>query len=146
MLTSSLSAVLCSPVSPSTRVTRTSSPIRCDNRSIPRPRDSLLFAHQVSDAVVDACFAQDPKSRVACETCTGTNFVMVFGEITTKANVDFEQVRPRTLPLAIARNVPRASEGYSAGRKCANETIDAAKSRTTPTHRPRSHRGSLTLF
>jgi len=46
----------------------------------------------VSDAVVDACFAQDPKSRVACETCTGTNFVMVFGEITTKAKVDFEHV------------------------------------------------------
>jgi S-adenosylmethionine synthetase len=50
------------------------------------------LADQVSDAVVDACFAQDPKSRVACETCTGTNFVMVFGEITTKAKVDFEQV------------------------------------------------------
>jgi len=50
------------------------------------------LADQVSDAVVDACFAQDPKSRVACETCTGTNFVMVFGEITTKAEVDFEKV------------------------------------------------------
>merc|ERR1712159_803860 len=50
------------------------------------------LADQVSDAVVDACFAQDPKSRVACETCTGTNFVMVFGEITTNAKVDFEKV------------------------------------------------------
>merc|ERR1711871_1469100 len=47
---------------------------------------------QVSDAVVDACFAQDPKSHVACETCTGTNFVMVFGEITSEAEVDFEKV------------------------------------------------------
>merc|ERR1712072_193898 len=47
---------------------------------------------QVSDAIVDACFAQDPHSRVACETCAGTNFVMVFGEITTKAKVDYEQV------------------------------------------------------
>jgi len=47
---------------------------------------------QVSDAVVDACFAQDPKSHVACETCTGTNFVMVFGEITSNAKVDYEQV------------------------------------------------------
>jgi S-adenosylmethionine synthetase len=47
---------------------------------------------QVSDAVVDACFAQDPKSRVACETCTGTGFVMVFGEITTTAEVDYEAV------------------------------------------------------
>jgi len=50
------------------------------------------LADQVSDAVVDACFAQDPKSRVACETCTGTNFVMVFGEITTTATVDYEAV------------------------------------------------------
>jgi len=50
------------------------------------------LADQVSDAVVDACFAQDPKSRVACETCTGTGFVMVFGEITTTATVDYEAV------------------------------------------------------
>jgi S-adenosylmethionine synthetase len=50
------------------------------------------LADQVSDAIVDACFAQDPDSHVACETCTGTGFVMVFGEITTKAEVDYEQV------------------------------------------------------
>merc|ERR1711966_6985 len=50
------------------------------------------LADQVSDAVVDACFAQDPKSRVACETCTGTGFAMVFGEITTTAKVDYEAV------------------------------------------------------
>merc|ERR1712159_674907 len=52
---------------------------------------------QVSDAVVDACFAQDPDSRVACETCAGTNFVMVFGEITTKAKVDYEAVVRATI-------------------------------------------------
>jgi len=50
------------------------------------------LADQVSDAIVDACFAQDPNSRVACETCTGTNFVMIFGEITTAAVFDYEQV------------------------------------------------------
>jgi len=50
------------------------------------------LADQVSDAVVDACFAQDANSRVACETCTGTGFVMVFGEITTNAKVDYEAV------------------------------------------------------
>merc|ERR1711871_715932 len=55
------------------------------------------LADQVSDAVVDACFAQDPKSRVACETCTGTNFVMVFGEITTNAKVDYEAVVRSTI-------------------------------------------------
>ena len=47
---------------------------------------------QVSDAVLDALYAQDPYSRVACETCTNTGFVMVMGEITTKANVDFAQI------------------------------------------------------
>merc|ERR1711981_1402589 len=52
---------------------------------------------QVSDAVVDACFAQDPDSRVACETCAGTNFVMVFGEITTEAKVDYEAVVRETI-------------------------------------------------
>merc|ERR1712216_784068 len=50
------------------------------------------LADQVSDSIVDACFAQDPDSHVACETCAGTGFVMVFGEITTKAEVDYEQV------------------------------------------------------
>jgi S-adenosylmethionine synthetase len=47
---------------------------------------------QVSDAVLDACLAQDPDSKVACETCTKTGMVMVFGEITTKANIDYEAV------------------------------------------------------
>eukprot|EP00892_Ulva_mutabilis_P005648 jgi/Ulvmu1/3455/UM016_0075.1 len=47
---------------------------------------------QVSDAVLDACLEQDPDSRVACETATKTNMVMVFGEITTKAKVDYEAV------------------------------------------------------
>ena len=42
---------------------------------------------QVSDAVLDALLAQDPASRVACETCCKTGMVMVFGEITTKADV-----------------------------------------------------------
>jgi len=47
---------------------------------------------QVSDAVIDACFAQDPNSAVACETCAKTNMVMIFGEITTAASVNYEQV------------------------------------------------------
>ncbi|WOG94650.1 hypothetical protein DCAR_0313946 [Daucus carota subsp. sativus] len=47
---------------------------------------------QISDAVLDACLAQDPDSKVACETCITTDLVMVFGEITTKAHVDYEKV------------------------------------------------------
>jgi len=50
------------------------------------------LADQVSDAVLDACLAQDPDSKVACETATKTGMVMVFGEITTKAKVDYEAV------------------------------------------------------
>mgnify|MGYP001056826240 CR=1 FL=1 len=50
------------------------------------------LADQVSDAILDACLEQDPESKVACETATKTNMVMVFGEITTKANVDYEKV------------------------------------------------------
>ena len=47
---------------------------------------------QVSDAILDAMLAQDPMSRVACETLTNTGFVMVMGEITIKANVDIQQI------------------------------------------------------
>ena len=47
---------------------------------------------QVSDAVVDACLQQDNCSRVACETATKTGFVMVLGEITTNAFVNFDQL------------------------------------------------------
>ena len=46
----------------------------------------------VSDAILDACVAQDPMSRVACETATCTGFVLVTGEITTKAVVDYQKV------------------------------------------------------
>jgi len=45
---------------------------------------------QVSDAVLDACLEQDPYSRVACETATKTGFVLVMGEITTRAFVNFD--------------------------------------------------------
>jgi S-adenosylmethionine synthetase len=47
---------------------------------------------QVSDAVLDACLKVDPDSKVACETASKTGMVMVFGEITTKAVVDFQRV------------------------------------------------------
>ena len=46
----------------------------------------------VSDAVLDALMAQDPMSRVACETCATTDFCMVMGEITTTAQIDAEQI------------------------------------------------------
>ncbi|CAK0888141.1 unnamed protein product [Prorocentrum cordatum] len=47
---------------------------------------------QVSDAVLDCCLAGDPKSKVACETATKDNMVMVAGEITTQTAIDYEKV------------------------------------------------------
>jgi S-adenosylmethionine synthetase len=47
---------------------------------------------QISDAVLDACLEQDPRSRVACETATKTGFVALLGEITTKAFVNFDEL------------------------------------------------------
>jgi len=52
---------------------------------------------QVSDAVLDACLREDPNAKVACETCTKTGMVMIFGEITTKAKVNFDQIVRETL-------------------------------------------------
>ncbi len=46
----------------------------------------------ISDAILDACMAQDPMSRVACETACCTGFVLITGEITTKAYVDMQKV------------------------------------------------------
>ena len=60
-------------------------------------------ADSISDAILDACLAQDPNSRVACEVMVTTNFCVICGEITTKAQVDYE---------AIARDVI-AKIGYT---------------------------------
>ena len=50
------------------------------------------IADQISDAILDACLAEDPYSRVACETLTCTGLVVIAGEITTRAYVDFQSV------------------------------------------------------
>ena len=52
---------------------------------------------QVSDTVVDACLEQDPRSRVACESAIKTGFVMLLGEITTKAIVNYDQLVRKTI-------------------------------------------------
>ena len=52
---------------------------------------------QISDAVLDACLAVDPQSRVACEAAVTTNLAMVFGEITTQAELDVEAIVRRVV-------------------------------------------------
>jgi len=50
------------------------------------------MADQISDSILDACLEQDPYSRVGCETLTATGLVVIAGEITTRAYVDFQSV------------------------------------------------------
>ncbi len=55
------------------------------------------IADQISDAVLDAALAEDPMSRVACETLVTTGLVVIAGEITTKAHIDFSRVARDTI-------------------------------------------------
>jgi len=55
------------------------------------------IADQISDAVLDAALAEDPKARVACETLVTTGLVVVAGEITTSAHIDFSRVARETI-------------------------------------------------
>ena len=55
------------------------------------------IADQISDAILDAILAQDPTSRVACETLVTTGLCLVAGEITTNAYVDFQKIVRETI-------------------------------------------------
>ena len=55
------------------------------------------IADQISDAILDACLAEDPHSRVACETLTATGLVVIAGEITTTAWVDIPVIVRQTV-------------------------------------------------
>lgn len=74
-----------------------------DNPSFKFTSESVTEGHpdklcdQVSDAVLDACLKQDPRSRVACETAAKTGYVMLLGEITTRAFVNFDELVRRVV-------------------------------------------------
>ena len=69
---------------------------------------------QISDAVLDACLEQDPYSRVACETATKTGYVMLLGEITTEAFVNFDELVRK---VVIEIGYDRAKKGFD-GNTC----------------------------
>ena len=76
----------------------TAAPVAAEDSTFLFTSESVNEGHpdklcdQVSDAVLDACLAQDEWSKVACETASKTGMVMCMGEITTKAKVDYEKV------------------------------------------------------
>ena len=55
------------------------------------------ISDNISDAILDALMDQDPMSRVACETAITTDYVLIMGEITTKAKVDYEKIARETI-------------------------------------------------
>ena len=55
------------------------------------------MADQISDAMLDAFLAQDPKSRVACETMISTGFIVLAGEVTSTANLDYQAIARKTV-------------------------------------------------
>ncbi len=80
---------------------------------------------QISDGVLDACLEQDPYSRVACEVATKTGFVMLLGEITTHANLNFDELARK---IIIDVGYDSSEKGFD-GNTCA---VQVAISKQSP--------------
>ena len=70
---------------------------------------------QVSDAVLDACLEQDPRSRVACETAVKTGYVMLLGEITTNAHINYDELVRKTVNEIGYDSSEKGFDGNSCG-------------------------------
>jgi S-adenosylmethionine synthetase len=79
---------------------------------------------QVSDAVLDACLEQDPYSRVACETAVKTGFVLLLGEITTQAKINYDELVRKTV---VEIGYDRAKYGFD-GTTCGVQVAIAQQS------------------
>ncbi len=103
------------------------------------------IADQISDAVLDALLTQDPKSRVACETLVTTGLVVVAGEVTTNARVDYTDIARQTIQkigydssekgfdyktcgviVTLDRQSPDISQGVTAGQGMHNQKEQGA--------------------
>jgi S-adenosylmethionine synthetase len=70
---------------------------------------------QISDAVLDACLEQDPMSRVACETATKTGFIVLLGEITTRANFNYDDLARKVINEIGYDSSEKGFDGNSCG-------------------------------
>src|SRR3984885_13896392 len=103
------------------------------------------IADQISDAVLDSLLAQDPKSRVACETLITTGLIVVAGEVTTNARVDYAHIARETVKkigydhsdkgfdyktcgvmVTLDRQSPDISQGVSVGEGMHNQKEQGA--------------------
>ncbi|MDE0312952.1 MAG: methionine adenosyltransferase [Caldilineaceae bacterium] len=99
---------------------------------------------QISDAVVDAIMCQDPDARIACEAAVKTGFVILLGEITTKASVNYDELVRKVVKdigfdnsakgfdadtcgvqVAIASQSPDIAQGVDKAQEFKNETMDS---------------------
>jgi len=91
------------------------------------------LADQVSDAVLDACLKVDPKSKVACETACKDNMVMVFGEITTGAKLDYEKiVRTAVQGIGYDSFVDDLASTESKGLSCWSQEVKVCINKQSP--------------
>jgi S-adenosylmethionine synthetase len=70
---------------------------------------------QISDAVLDACLEQDPRSRVACEVATKTGFVMLLGEITTEAVINYDEIARKVITEIGYDDSSKGFDGHTCG-------------------------------
>ena len=97
---------------------------------------------QVSDAVLDFCLTSDPKSKVACETATKDNMVMVAGEITTQAKIDYEKVvRGEVVKIGRGSKGLLRSWQHGRARSVRHHALEPAAPcpRRSPSHLPDIH-------
>merc|ERR1719321_295253 len=91
------------------------------------------LADQVSDAVLDACLTDDPKSKVACETACKDNMVMVFGEITTGAKLNYDSiVRKAVKGIGYDSFVDALDSVVSKGLSCNTAEVKVAINKQSP--------------